>query len=54
MTKKKKEAKIEELERRIVELEKQKWPLMVFPPQQVNFLHFHNGMSCVNNPCVWC
>ncbi len=51
----KKETKIQELERRIILLEKNQTILhQIYPQQQYNpnsNLHHHNGIACYNNPC---
>jgi len=55
----KKETKIQELERRIAELEKR--PVFithpVYDPRHFTTQpphHYHNGMPCYQNPCTWC
>ena len=54
------EKEIEELKKRIEELEKRPVYIPVYPPiyNQPNYhntaLHYHNGQPCYQNPCVWC
>jgi len=58
----KKETKLQELERRIKDLENNRLifvqnpnPPIVFPPPLYDQnLHYHNGQPCRNNPCIWC
>jgi hypothetical protein len=53
--------RIENLERVIWELEAKKvepnkftiLPSFVNPPPP-NIYHYHNGIICYQNPCVWC
>lgn len=53
------EKEIEELKKRIAELEKRPviyptYPPIQYQPPQYQHFHYHNGMPCYNNPCFWC
>ena len=58
---KKKESKLQELERRIAALEVRPYdfggyiyyPAPMQVPQNPN-LHYHGQMPCYQNPCNWC
>ena len=51
--KKDKDNKIEELERRISELEKNRIIYVPLAQSAPQIFHYHNGTPCYNNPCFW-
>lgn len=57
---KKKETPTEQYLREILELLRAKNSQPIYPPYTPNYqpqnpnLHYHGGIPCYQNPCVWC